>query len=124
MLRALALLLVIAGFAWPFLRNANTLPIKESRVYILDNTLSHQANDGFSRDRSRLLSEISKAPADVQLAVVELATSPRTLVALGDSREIAREKLADLQPSIHRGSYLAAFRQAKLATWASEDCGG
>lgn len=112
MLRTLALLSVIAAFAWPFLRNANTLPIKESRVYILDNTLSHQANDGSSSDRARLLSELSKAPANIQVAVVELAASPRTLVAFGDSRETAREKLGDLQPSFQRGSYLAAFRQA------------
>jgi len=112
LLRTLALLSVIAAFAWPFLRNANTLPIKESRVYILDNTLSHQANDGFSHDRTRLLSDISKAPVNVQIAVVELAASPRTLVAFGDSRETAREKLADLQASFQRGSYLAAFRQA------------
>jgi hypothetical protein len=106
------LLLLIAAFAWPFLRNANTLPIRESRVYILDNTLSHQADDGFSHDRTRLLSEISKAPANIQVAVVELAASPRTLVAFGDSRDTGREKLNDLQPSFQRGSYLAAFRQA------------
>jgi hypothetical protein len=112
LLRTLALLAVIAAFAWPFVRNANTLPIKESRVYILDNTLSHQANDGFSHDRSRVLSEISKAPVNVQVAVVELTAVPRTMVAFGDSRETARERLADLQPSFQRGSYLAAFRQA------------
>jgi hypothetical protein len=112
LLRTLALLSVIAAFAWPFLRNANTLPIKESRVYILDNTLSHQANDGFSHDRARLLSEISKAGANIQVAVVELTASPRTLVAFGDSRETAREKVGDLTPSFQRGSYLAAFRQA------------
>lgn len=112
LLRALALLLVIAAFAWPFLRNTNTVPVKESRVYILDNTLSHQANEGFSHDRSRLLSEISKTPANIQVAVVELTASPRTLVAFGDSRENAREKVSDLQPSFQRGSYLAAFRQA------------
>jgi len=112
LLRTLALLSVIAAFAWPFLRNANTLPIKESRVYIIDNTLSHQANDGFSHDRARLLSELSKAGANIQIAVVELAASPRTLVAFGDSRETAREKVGDLAPSYQRGSYLAAFRQA------------
>jgi hypothetical protein len=111
-LRTLALMLIIGAFAWPFLRNTNTLPIKESRVYIFDNTLSHQANDGFSRDRARLLSDISKTPANVQIAVVELAASPRTLVAFGDSRETARERLTDLQASFQRGSYLAAFRQA------------
>jgi hypothetical protein len=112
LMRMLALLAVIAAFAWPFLHNSNTLPIKESRVYILDNTLSHQANEGFLHDRTRLLSEISKAGANVQVAVVELAASPRTLVAFGDSRETAREKLEELQPSFQRGSYLAAFRQA------------
>jgi hypothetical protein len=112
LLRTIALLSVIAVFAWPFLRNVNTLPIKESRVYILDNTLSHQANDGFSRDRARLLSEISKAGANIQIAVVELAALPRTLIAFGDSRDAAREKLGELQPSFQRGSYLAAFRQA------------
>jgi hypothetical protein len=112
LLRALVLLLVIAAFAWPFLRNANTLPVKESRIYILDNTLSHQANDGFSHDRTRLLAEISKAPANIQVAVVELAASPRTLVSFGDSRETAREKVSGLEPSFQRGSYLAAFRQA------------
>jgi hypothetical protein len=112
LLRMLALLAVIAAFTWPFVRNANTLAIKESRVYILDNTLSHQANDGFSHDLTRLLSEISKAPANVQVAVVELAASPRALVAFGDSRETARERLGELYPSFQRGSYLAAFRQA------------
>lgn len=111
-LRGLALLLVIAAFTWPFLRNANTVPIRESRVYILDNTLSHQANEGFSQDRNRLLSEIAKTPANVQVAVVELAATPKTLVSFGDDRETARQQLAELQPSFQRGSYLAAFRQA------------
>src|SRR5437867_5474310 len=58
LLRALALLLLVAAFAWPYLRSANTAPIKESRVYVLDNTLSHQANDGFAHDRDRVLSEL------------------------------------------------------------------
>src|SRR5207244_2905033 len=47
-LRLMGMLLAVAAFAWPYLRTANTAPIKESRVYILDNTLSHQANDGFT----------------------------------------------------------------------------
>src|SRR5215468_11274176 len=69
-LRALAVFFLAAAFAWPYLRGANTRPINESRVYILDNTLSHQANDGFSRDRDRILSELGKAGSDVQVAVV------------------------------------------------------
>src|SRR5690242_14339061 len=49
-IRVLALLLIISALAWPYLRQKDTIPIKESRVYILDNTLSHQAGDGFNRD--------------------------------------------------------------------------
>src|ERR1043166_4864639 len=111
-LRALALLALVAAFAWPYLRGANTTPVKESRVYLLDNTLSHQANNGFARDRDRILSEVGKAAGDVQIAVIELATTPRVLVSFGDDRETARQKLKELQPSFQRGSYLAAFRQA------------
>src|SRR5204863_4791549 len=61
LVRALALCLILAAFAWPYLRGANPQPIKESRVYILDNTLSHQAQDGFVRDRSRVAGEIGQA---------------------------------------------------------------
>src|SRR5437867_7585397 len=83
-LRVLALLLVLAAFAWPYLRGANTAPIKESRVYILDNTMSHQANNGFNRDRDRVSSELNKAPANIQIAVIELGATPRVLVSFGE----------------------------------------
>jgi hypothetical protein len=112
MLRVLALLALVAAFAWPYLRGANTAPVKESRVYILDNTLSHQANDGFTHDRDRVLSEISKGASDIQMAVIELTSAPRVVVSFGESREAAKEKLKALEPSFQRGSYLAAFRQA------------
>ena len=112
MLRVLALLALVAAFAWPYLRGANTAPVKESRVYILDNTLSHQANDGFTRDRDRVLSEIAKGASDIQMAVIELTSAPRVIVSFGESREAARQKLKALEPSFQRGSYLAAFRQA------------
>jgi hypothetical protein len=111
-LRALIVLLLAAAFAWPYLRGANPTPIKESRVYILDNTLSHQANDGFGRDRDRVLSELRKAGSDVQIAVIELAATAHVVVSFGDERETAKEKVKDLTPSFQRGSYLAAFRQA------------
>jgi len=111
-LRVLALLLVLAAFAWPYLRGADTAPIKESRVYILDNTLSHQANDGFTRDRDRVLSEVSKGASDIQMAVIELTSAPRVVVSFGQNREAAKQKLKALEPSFQRGSYLAAFRQA------------
>ena len=69
-------------------------PIKESRVYILDNTLSHQANDGFTRDRDRVAAARSASgPSDVQMAVIELTSVPRVVVAFGESREAATQKL-------------------------------
>ncbi len=110
--RALALLLLVAAFAWPYRHTAAELVVKESRVYILDNTLSHQANNGFARDRDQMLKEIAKAGRDTQIAVVELAAKPRVLVSFGDDRAAAADKLKDLQPSFQRGSYLAAFHQA------------
>src|SRR2546425_4629274 len=111
-LRVLALLCVLAAFAWPYLRGADTVPIKESRVYVLDNTLSHQARDGFIRDRDRILTELGKTGSGIQFAVIELTSTPRVVVSFGDDRQIARQKLQTLQPSFQRGSYLAAFRQA------------
>jgi hypothetical protein len=111
-LRALALLLLVAAFAWPFMRGEEVAPVKESRIYILDNTLSHQANGGFTRDRERILSDLGKAGANIQIAVVELTASPRVTVSFGDDRETASEKLKAMQPSFQRGSYIAAFRQA------------
>jgi hypothetical protein len=111
-MRMLALLLLVAAFAWPYLRGANTAPVKESRVYILDNTLSHQANDGFTHDRDRVLNEVSKGPSDIQMAVIELTSAPRVVVSFGESRETAKQKLKALEPSYQRGPYLPAFRQA------------
>ena len=111
-LRLLALLLVLAAFAWPYLRGGNNAPIRESRVYILDNTLSHQADNGFDRDRDRILSDLNKADAGIQIAVLELASAPRVLVSFGDDRQFAKQRLKQLEPSFQRGSYLAAFRQA------------
>src|SRR5438045_5461486 len=111
-IRLLALLLIVAGFAWPYLRGINTLPIKESRVYILDNTLSHQANNGFIEDRNRIMADLASAGNDIQVALVELCSTPRVVVNFGEERPVAIEKLKGLQPSYSRGSYLGAFRQA------------
>ena len=111
-LRVLALVLLVSAFAWPYVKGPDTMPIRESRVYILDNTLSHQAGNGFTRDRDRIAKDFSSAGPDVQLAVIELTSNPRVLVSFGDDRSSAREKLVQLQPSYQRGPYLAAFRQA------------
>ena len=111
-LRLLALLAVTAGFAWPYLRGVDAVPVKESRLYILDNTLSHQAGDGIIKDRARILQDLDSAAGNVQIAVIELAGSPRVLVAFSEDRQAAKEKLRKREPSFQRGSYLAAFRQA------------
>src|SRR2546427_3853938 len=111
-LRVLALLLVVSAFAWPYQRQREQLVVQESRVYVLDNTLSHQANDGFARDRDRIAQEIARTGSEVQMAVIELTSQPRVVVSFGENRDTAKEKLQELRPSFQRGSYLAAFRQA------------
>jgi hypothetical protein len=111
-LRALALLLIVGAFAWPFWKKASAVPIQESRVYILDNSLSHQARDGFDQARERILRDMERAGAQVQIAVMELNATPRVVSGFGDDRGTAREKVRALRPSFSRGSYLAAFRQA------------
>jgi hypothetical protein len=111
-LRALALLLVVGAFAWPYLHKKEQAIVRESRVYLLDNTLSHQAGGGFVRERNRVADEIGKAGADVQVAVIELTGQPRVVAGFGDGHDEARQKVAEMVPSFQRGSFLAAFRQA------------
>src|SRR5438552_2974488 len=111
-LRVLALLLLVIAFAWPYYRSAERKAVQESRVYVLDNTLSHQANDGFTHDRDRIAKEIAGAGSEIQTAVVELTSQPRVVVSFGDNHQTAQEKLKDLRPSFQRGAYLGAFRQA------------
>lgn len=111
-LRALALLALIGAFAWPYLRKGDQAVIRESRVYILDKTFSRQARDGFLHDRDRVLSEVTSAGREIQVAVVELTMQPRVVVSFGDDRQLAAQKLKDLTPSYQRGSYLAAVQQA------------
>lgn len=111
-LRVLAVMAVTGAFAWPYWREAQRAVVKESRVYLLDNTLSHQANGGFLRDRDRILADLAQAGPEVQTAVVELTSQPRVVVSFGDSREEAARQLQALTPSHQRGAYLVAFRQA------------
>jgi hypothetical protein len=105
-------MLLASAFAWPYLRRANTLPVRESRVYILDNTLSHQANDGFAHDKGRVLDDLNNAQSDLQVGVIELTATPRVVVSFGEERQAAVHRIEELQPSFARGSYLAAFRLA------------
>src|SRR4051812_6940057 len=98
-LRVLALALLVAAFAWPYRHSADQAVVRESRVYVLDNTLSHQADGGFARDRDRIIEETTRAGTGVQIAVIELTSQPRVIASFGDSRENAREKVKDLKPS-------------------------
>jgi len=110
--RLLALLLLIAAFAWPFLPDPHAVVVRESRVYLLDNTLSHQVDGGFIRDRDRLVADVGRLGPDIQIAVLELTSQPRMVTSFGEERATAQRKLSELQPSFERGSYLAAFRMA------------
>src|SRR2546423_12539715 len=101
-LRALALLLLVGAFAWPYHPAADRQIVEESRVYILDNTLSHQAGGGFTRDRDRIAQEILRARGESQTALIELTPQPRVVGSFGHNRVIATKKLKDLQPSFQR----------------------
>ncbi|HSK77712.1 MAG TPA: VWA domain-containing protein, partial [Thermoanaerobaculia bacterium] len=111
--RLLALLLVVGAFTWPYLvGDAARRAVTESRVHVLDNTLSRQVDGGFEKDRDRILREIRGSGPEVQHAVVELAAQPRVLVGWGDGQGEAEERLLALGASHQRGSYPEAFRLA------------
>ncbi|HUY33952.1 MAG TPA: BatA and WFA domain-containing protein [Pirellulales bacterium] len=113
LLRIAGLLLLVAAFAWPYRPDVETeVLIEESRVTILDNTLSHQAEGKFEEARALLLEELKGAGRTAQIAVVELTALPRVVVGFGDRPEEAADKVRALRPSHQRGSYLAAFRTA------------
>jgi Aerotolerance regulator N-terminal/von Willebrand factor type A domain len=111
-LRVTALLLLVSAFSWPYRREPVPEMATESLVYILDNTLSHQAGDGFGRDVKTLRDELARLGKETQAAVVELTAQPRVLSGFGDDRATAARKVGELKPSHQRGSYLAAFRTA------------
>lgn len=111
-LRVAGVLLLVAAFAWPYRRELLTGIPRESRVYLLDNTLSHQADGGFERARDRLIQEIAKAGPETQVAVIELTASPRLIFGFGTEPLSVAQHLRALEPSFQRGSYTAAFRLA------------
>lgn len=111
LLRLAAVIILIFAFAWPY-SCADVLT--ESRVYLLDNTLSHTANDALTRARDQMLKNIGDAGPDVQIAVIELTSRPRVLAGFADSRDTARRELRDLEQSFQRGSYIDALRQADM----------
>jgi hypothetical protein len=111
-LRLAALLLLVGAFAWPYLRRPESR-VTESVVYILDNTLSQQADGGFEGSRAGALAALRGADAQTQVAVVELRSRPRVVAAFTDARPEALRQVQALAPSYERGSYLDAFRMAQ-----------
>jgi hypothetical protein len=111
-LRALAVVLLAAAFAWPYDQNDVAAPSLESRVYLLDNTLSHQADGAFEAHRDQLAVEVGQASPTAQIAVVELSTQPRVVVPFEQDHTAAAEVIRGLKPTAERGSYAAAFRLA------------
>ncbi|MCP3963742.1 MAG: hypothetical protein GY719_38390 [bacterium] len=109
--RLLALLLVVAAFAWPFLRDAEDL-VTESRVHILDATMSQQVEGAFADDLEAVRAAVADSGPEVQNAVVLLAGEPSVAVRFSDDRAAADGRLSTLEPTHQRGSYLEAFRLA------------
>ena len=111
-LRLVALLLLVAAFSWPYLQTERAALIRESRVYILDRTMSAQAENRFVEWRDELASQLNNKPDDIQMAVVELSSFPRVLLRFGDDARAAADAITQLEASHQRGSYLSAFRLA------------
>ena len=111
LVRTAAVLLLVAAFAWPYRDEGRR--IVESRVHVFDNTFSRQAGDGWARDRDRIRDVLGRGGGEAQDAVIELASRPRVLVGFADDRAEAAQRLADLQPTFTRGSYLEALRLAQ-----------
>ena len=111
LLRVLTVLLLVAAFCRPFFPQ-DAASISSSQVYILDNTLSRQADHGMEHDRDFIINQIHEAGPRDQIAVVEMADEPKVITGFGDSPAQAEAKLKALQPTTERGSMLAALRQA------------
>ena len=113
LLRLLAVAAFTAAFAQPFLAQTRTTA-SSSEVYVLDNTLSRQAEQGLEHDRAFLIRQIRNAGPHAQIAVVELTDEPRVVVGFGDGAALAEAKLNALQPSNKRGALVAALREANF----------
>ena len=118
LLRLAALLLLVAAFMWPYFVNSETVVVQESRIYILDNTLSHQAGNAFATARDKVADELAQRDVRTQIGVVELSSTARVIVRFGDDPITSAEAVRRLEPSSERGSFVDAFRTASemLAT--------
>lgn len=112
LLRIAALLFLVAAFTWPYVEGEETVIVEESRVYILDNTLSHQLDRGFQTARDSVADELAAGDMRTQIGVVEISATTRTLVRFGDDSKTAAEEIRQLEPSDARGRFPEAFRAA------------
>jgi hypothetical protein len=112
LLRVLAVLLIVAAFAWPIVQQAAAGSGSETRIYVLDNTLSHRVNGAFDRARAAIAREIRRAGPQVQVGVVEIAARSRVVADLSTSHQDAAAAVDALRPSHQRGHYLDGFRLA------------
>ncbi len=112
LLRLLVLGLLVAAFMWPYVEDAQSVVISESRVYILDNTLSHQRDNGFAAARDGVADELARHDVTTQIGVVELSSTARVIARFGDDAQTAAADVRHLEPSATRGSYIDAFRTA------------
>lgn len=113
LLRMLAILLLAAAFAWPYLPDsAPQAIVTRATVFILDNTLSHQAADQFQRAREQIAEVVERAERGEQVAVMELAAVPRVVKAFADDPQDAAARIRSLEPGHQRGSYRAALTAA------------
>ena len=112
LLRLAALLSLLAAFMWPYFKNSETVVVQESRVYVLDNTLSHQVDNGFETARDQIADELAQQDVRTQIGVIELSSTARTIVRFGDDQTTSAEAVRGLEPSSERGPYIDAFRAA------------
>jgi len=112
LLRIIGMLLLIAAFTWPYFSNEQTVIVEESRVYILDNTLSAQTRGGFEKSRNRLAEEIESSDTSTQIGVIELGSTTQIMARLGDKKPAAALAVRDIEPGSERGDFVDAFRTA------------
>ncbi len=110
--RVLVVLLLVAGFSWPVWKSALSSAESETRIYLLDNTLSHRVNGAFERARDEVAKEVRNAGGGVQTAVVEIAARSRIVSNLATPPAEAEQAVRSIEPTHQRGSYLDAFRVA------------
>ena len=112
LLRILCMLLLVAAFSWPYFDNEQRVVIEESRVYIVDNTLSVQTRNRFETIQSQLADEIESAGIGTQVGVIELGSTARVVARLGDTKSTAVQAVKNLSPTAERGDFIDAFRTA------------